>query len=54
VEPDRLLEEALELARAVLDDDDADRIARELALKITNLDFWLSSGGFLPRKWWLR
>lgn len=51
MDPDRLREELLELARVVLIKADMPFEAWQLAAKVQDLDEWLQRGGFPPVAW---
>ena len=57
MDPDTALAEIVELAAAVLDDEDdfyPDNLGADgtqLAEKVQALNNWLSNGGFLPARW---
>jgi len=51
MDPDRALEEMLELANLILSEPDADADAEQLAEKVEHLDRWLCQGGFVPKRW---
>ena len=57
MDPDATLKTVLDLIDEMCDlDDEADNHefvgkAHELAAYVNELDFWLSRGGFLPKRW---
>lgn len=55
MDPDKLLAEALETAKALIEASDAghelDASATYLADRLLSLDEWLCKGGFLPHRW---
>jgi hypothetical protein len=51
MDPNTLLEEIRELAERAANGDNVAWCERNLRWKFTELDEWLSKGGFLPDKW---
>ena len=57
MDPDKCLDEALEVAREIVDaldgsePYDIDDAANTLAERVIALDEWLRKGGFLPKPW---
>ena len=51
MDPDKCLEDALDLVDQIENDDDADDLAVELAERLRALDDWIGKGGFLPARW---
>jgi hypothetical protein len=51
MDPNKALEEIIELADDILHTGGTKVLAEELASKVIGLDNWLSKGGFAPTRW---
>lgn len=51
MDPNVLLQLIRDLADEILEGKGSAAAAEELAVMVTDLDTWVSHGGFLPREW---
>ncbi len=51
MDPNANLQEMLELAEYLVDDEDASYKASQLATLVLAMHYWLQSGGFKPKLW---
>lgn len=51
MDPNACLKELRKSYERILEDDESDLEAQQLAGLIDSLDHWLSNGGFLPKDW---